>query len=139
MNHGIQVLFIESLCDDDNLIRENIRDVKLTTSSTTTEQQEKAIDDYLDSINNYKDGYETISEQDYTYIQLINAGQHYVINQVHGYLESRIVYYLLNLSIKKKRIWFSRVSGSSSSSTVSDHPSFYVASMANLNSTYKTE
>ncbi|SAM05372.1 hypothetical protein [Absidia glauca] len=108
MNHGIQVLFIESLCDDDNLIRENIRDVKLTTSTKSAEQQEKAIDDYLDSINNYKDGYETISEQDYTYIQLINAGQHYVINQVHGYLESRIVYYLLNLSIKKKRIWFSR-------------------------------
>ncbi|KAI8330315.1 histidine phosphatase superfamily [Chlamydoabsidia padenii] len=102
---GVEVLFIESFCDDEQQIRENIRDVKLTT----TDDNDKAIDDYLNQINTkYKNFYETITEQDYTYIKLINAGQQYVINQVHGYLESRIVYYLLNLNTKKKRIWFSR-------------------------------
>ncbi|KAI8086747.1 6-phosphofructo-2-kinase-domain-containing protein [Halteromyces radiatus] len=104
-NKNVQVLFVESQCDDDNLIRENIRNVKL---SPTIMQQEKAIDDYLAYVNKHKDTYETMTEPDYTYIKLINAGQQYVINLVRGYLESRIVYYLINLNIKKKRIWLSR-------------------------------
>ncbi|CAO3599197.1 unnamed protein product [Absidia cylindrospora] len=107
VDNDIQVLFIESLCDDEKRIRENIRDVKiaLDDNNTTTE---KAIDDYLAQINKYKDIYETINEDNLTYIKLINAGQQYIIHLVRGYLESRIVYYLLNLNTKKKRIWLSR-------------------------------
>ncbi|ORZ18153.1 fructose-2,6-bisphosphatase-like protein [Absidia repens] len=107
VDNDIQVLFIESLCDDEKRIRENIRDVKVASNDNNI-TTEKAIDDYLAQINKYKDIYETINEDNLTYIKLINAGQQYVIHLVRGYLESRIVYYLLNLNTKKKRIWLSR-------------------------------
>ncbi|CAO3632707.1 unnamed protein product [Cunninghamella blakesleeana] len=114
----IQVLFIESLCDDEELIRKNIRDVKILSSTKNTIGEEEAIHQYIHDLKlKYNHIYQTIGnknkmddEEDelYTYIKLINAGNQYIINLVHGYLESRVVYYLMNLNIKKKYIWLSR-------------------------------
>ncbi|KAI9303866.1 histidine phosphatase superfamily [Cunninghamella echinulata] len=131
ITNNIQVLFIESLCDDESLIRQNIRDVKLFNTIITNndnnnnnhqhsikkyeeKEQEQAIDHYIQRIETkYQPIYESLDDNNeeanhYTYIKLINAGNQYVINLVHGYLESRIVYYLMNLNIKKKQIWLSR-------------------------------
>ncbi|ORX54124.1 fructose-2,6-bisphosphatase [Hesseltinella vesiculosa] len=111
--NNVHVLFIESLCDDKDLIRNNVRDVKVAYQNDHPEQSsdqvEARVDDYITKLDRYyKDSYETLSETEYTYIKLINAGKQYIVNLVRGYLESRIVYYLMNLNIKKKRIWLSR-------------------------------
>jgi 6-phosphofructo-2-kinase/fructose-2,6-biphosphatase 2 len=56
--------------------------------------------------------YQTIDEDedDLTYVKLINVGKQVIINQIQDYLQSRVVYYLMNLHIKPRSIWLSRVS-----------------------------
>ncbi|CEP19410.1 hypothetical protein [Parasitella parasitica] len=105
---NIQVFFIESICQDESIILDNIREVKLTSPDYANADPEDAVNDFKARIDHYKDQYETISESDYTYIKLINVGSQVIINMIRGYLESRIVYYLMNLHIAPRKIYMSR-------------------------------
>ncbi|KAI8082208.1 6-phosphofructo-2-kinase-domain-containing protein [Thamnidium elegans] len=106
--HDIQVLFIESICQDEELILANIKDVKLSSPDYVNIDPDEAAIDFRARIDHYKEQYETITEQELTYIKLINVGSQNIINQIQGYLESRIVYYLMNLHIAPRKIYFSR-------------------------------
>ena len=70
---------------------------------------EKAVEDFKARIVHYREAYETITEENLTYIKLINVGSQVIINHIQGYLQSRIVYYLMNLHIAPRSIFFSRV------------------------------
>ncbi|KAI7871559.1 6-phosphofructo-2-kinase-domain-containing protein [Spinellus fusiger] len=104
----IQVLFIESICQDESLILANIKEVKLSSPDYANVDPEDAAVDFRARIEHYKEQYETVTEEDYTYIKLINVGSQTIINMIQGYLESRIVYYLMNLHIAPRKIYFSR-------------------------------
>lgn len=112
-SRNIQVIFIESICDDQDIIMSNIKDVKLSSPDYIDTDKDKAKEDFMNRLSHYEETYETITENDLTYIKLINVGTQYIINMIRGYLESRIVYYLMNLHTRPKRIWFSRVSNTS--------------------------
>ena len=121
-------LFVESKCDDENLITANIIEVKTTSPDYVGQDPEEAVRDFRDRIKNYEQVYQTIdeSERHYTYIKITDIGYAYVpsrvallltrfsqqviINNIKDYLESRLVYYLINLHIKPRSIWLSRVS-----------------------------
>ncbi|ORX56223.1 bifunctional 6-phosphofructo-2-kinase/fructose-2,6-bisphosphate 2-phosphatase [Hesseltinella vesiculosa] len=105
---GIQVLFIESICQDESLVLANVRDVKISSPDYRDMDPQKAAEDFTARIEHYKEQYETITEDNYTYVKLINVGSQNVINLIQGYLESRIVYYVLNLHIQPRKIYFSR-------------------------------
>ncbi|KAF7730973.1 Fructose-2,6-bisphosphatase [Apophysomyces ossiformis] len=105
---NIQVFFIESICQDEALITANIKDVKLSSPDYANVDPDEAAHDFRARIDHYKEQYETVTEQDYTYIKLINVGSQVIINMIQGYLESRIVYYLMNLHIAPRKIYMSR-------------------------------
>ncbi|KAF9989673.1 Fructose-2,6-bisphosphatase, partial [Entomortierella chlamydospora] len=42
------------------------------------------------------------------YIKLVDAGSQAIVSQIQGYLQSRVVYYLMNLRITPRKIYFSR-------------------------------
>lgn len=110
-SHHIEVLFVESICEDKDIILKNIKDVKLTAPEYVDIDPDVAAEDFRKRIEHYQAAYETICEKDedeYTYIKMINVGSQYIINRIRGYLESKIVAYLMNLHIRPKRIWFSR-------------------------------
>ncbi|KAF9976663.1 Fructose-2,6-bisphosphatase [Actinomortierella ambigua] len=106
--HDIQVLFIESICQDESLILHNIMDVKLSSPDYKDMDPEKAAEDFRARIVHYEDAYETITEDHLTFIKLINVGSQVIISHIKGYLQSRIVYYLMNLHIAPRNIFFSR-------------------------------
>ncbi|KAL1914487.1 uncharacterized protein VTP21DRAFT_8870 [Calcarisporiella thermophila] len=105
---GVQVMFIESVCDDDKLVLENIRDVKVSSPDYLSMDPERAAADFRERIRHYEDVYETITENELTYIKLINVGHRVIINRIQGYLQSRIVYFLMNVHIAPRNIFFSR-------------------------------
>lgn len=111
-NAGIETLFVESICDDEDLIMNNIREVKTTSPDYRGQDPEAAALDFRTRIRNYEMSYETIDEQekDFTYVKLVNVGSTVIINQIKDYLSSRLVYYVQNLHIKPRSIWLSRVS-----------------------------
>lgn len=107
--HNFQVMFVESKCDDEELIRANVLEVKTTSPDYEGQNPEDAAEDFMKRIRNYEKVYETITEKDLTYVKLVNVGQQVIINCIRDYLQSRIVYYLMNLHIAPRSIWLSRV------------------------------
>ena len=108
---NIETLFVESKCDDEDLIMQNILEVKTTSPDYKGQDPEEAALDFRNRIRNYEKVYETIDEdeRDLTFVKLINVGHQVVINQIRDYLQSRVVYYLMNLHIRPRSIWLSRV------------------------------
>jgi len=108
---NIATLFVESKCDDEDLIMSNILEVKTTSPDYKGQDPEAAALDFRSRIRNYEKVYQTIDEdeKDLTYVKLINVGSQIIINRIQDYLQSRVVYYLMNLHIKPRSIWVSRV------------------------------
>lgn len=106
---GYDVLFVESKCDDEDLIMSNILEVKTTSPDYIGQDPEEAARDFRDRIRNYEKVYQTLTEPDLTYVKLINVGSQVVINQVSNYLQTRIIYFTMNLHITPRSIWLSRV------------------------------
>ncbi|KAG4304094.1 hypothetical protein PORY_002458 [Pneumocystis oryctolagi] len=98
---GIQSLFIESICDNPEIIEENIRSLKISSPDYISWKPEDVVKDYLKRINNKIPFYETI---------VINLSQKLIINNANiGYLPSRIIFYLMNLHVKPRTIYFVRI------------------------------
>jgi len=108
---GIESLFVESVCDDEDLIMSNILEVKTTSPDYKGQDPDEAALDFRNRIQNYEKVYQTLDEEesDLTYVKLINVGSQVIINRIQDYLQSRVVYYLMNLHIKPRSIWISRV------------------------------
>lgn len=109
--NGIEPMFLESWCDDQELILQNIADVKTTSPDYTNRNSELATDDFLKRIAFYEQGYETMDkdvDNSLTFIKLVNVNSQIILNRIESYLESRIVYYVMNLHIKPRSIWLSR-------------------------------
>jgi 6-phosphofructo-2-kinase/fructose-2,6-biphosphatase 2 len=65
--------------------------------------------DFLHRVKEYKNIYETITEPHLSYLRITNVGSEVTVSRIHGYLQSRIAFYLMNLHLKPGSIFFSRV------------------------------
>ena len=112
---NIETLYVESKCDNEDIIMGNIMEVKTTSPDYEGQDPEDAVKDFRNRIRNYERVYETIDEdeKDLTYVKLIDVGSQVIINQIQDYLQSRVVYYLMNLHIRPRSIWLSRVRSTS--------------------------
>ena len=108
---GIETLFVESKCDDEALVMSNILEVKTTSPDYKGQDPETAAKDFKERIRNYAKAYQTIDEDEnhLTYLKIMDVGKQVIINRIQDYLQSRVVYYLMNLHIKPRSIWLSRV------------------------------
>ena len=108
--HGFVVIFLESICDDPAVIAANVA-LKVSSGDPDyqTMSREDAERDFLKRIRQYEAVYETITEPDLSYLRITNVGNQVTVCNIHGYLQSRIAFYLMNLHIKPRSIFFSRV------------------------------
>ena len=114
-SEGIEVIFVESRCDDEELIMANIRDVKTTSPDYVGQDPDTAALDFRERIRNYEKVYKSINddgdEEMLTYLKIMDVGKKVFINRIQDYLQSRVVYFLMNLHIRPRSVWLSRVSG----------------------------
>lgn len=96
------------------MILANIKEVKLSSPDYRDSQDcDRAVEDFRKRIQHYADVYEQLDTSDpqestYPFVKLINVRARIVINRVSNYLESRIVFYLVNLHIKPRSIYIIR-------------------------------
>jgi len=106
----MMLIFLESLCDDPAVIAAN---VALKVSSGDPDYKdtspEEAKKDFLRRIHEYEKVYETITEPHLSYLRITNVGREVTVSRINGYLSSRIAFYLMNLHLKPRSIFFSRV------------------------------
>lgn len=107
--YDINCLFIESNCDDQRIIEENVRSVKISSPDYQGWSEDDAVKHYLNRIAAKIPHFETMEEPDLDWIKMINAGERLIVNnKSFGYLSHRIVFYLLNLHIKSRHTYFVR-------------------------------
>lgn len=107
--HKVRTLFIESSCNDERIIEENVRSVKISHPDYVGWSEADAVKDYLARIDARHPNFETMNEPELHFIKMLNAGERLTVNNgAFGYLSQRIVFYLLNLHIKSRQTYFVR-------------------------------
>ncbi|EON99533.1 putative 6-phosphofructo-2-kinase fructose- 6-bisphosphate 2-phosphatase protein [Phaeoacremonium minimum UCRPA7] len=107
--HDVQTLFLESYVNDDRILRENARNVKISSPDFHGMDADEAAQLYLQRIEMKIPVFETMNENELNYVKMINAGQAFFYNNVSfNYLSHRIVFYLTNLHIKSRTTFFVR-------------------------------
>ena len=104
------VIFLESVCDDPAIIAANVA-LKVSSGDPDYKDmsREQAKADFERRIREYEAVYETITEPHLSHLRIINVGNQVTLCHIHGYLQSRIAFYLMNLHLKPRSIFFSRV------------------------------
>jgi 6-phosphofructo-2-kinase/fructose-2,6-biphosphatase 2 len=70
---GCKKMFVESICDSQELLEENIRKVKLSTPDYRDMDPEEAIKDFHERRRNYMSVYEPVDESDGPHLKIINS------------------------------------------------------------------
>lgn len=106
---GLVVLFLESYCDDPAVIASNIA-LKVSSGDPdyANMSRDDAERDFRNRIKHYEAVYETLTEPHLSYLKIINVGAQVQMYRIHGYLQSRIAFYLMNLHLKPRSIFMSR-------------------------------
>lgn len=104
----LEVLFLELVCEDGAVIEANIRETKVTSPDYANADPDDAVRDFRARIAHYESAYEPISDEDGSYIQLIDAGRKLVSHRVQGYRSARLVTYLMHLHLSRRPIYLTR-------------------------------
>uniref|UniRef100_A0A3B3HBD4 6-phosphofructo-2-kinase/fructose-2,6-biphosphatase 1 n=1 Tax=Oryzias latipes TaxID=8090 RepID=A0A3B3HBD4_ORYLA len=137
---GYKVFFVESICDDPEIIAENIRQVKFGSPDYIDRDEDEAMEDFIKRIDCYKTSYLPIDDEkdrylcslrtimmhsmilciskfsllfllvsrNLSYIKIFDVGSRYLVNRVRDHIQSRIVYYLMNIHVTPRSIYLSR-------------------------------
>lgn len=105
-----QLVWIESICSNEEIINENIQRVKVNGQDYRDRTMEEAVADFRRRIAYYEKVYQTLTtEEGFSYIKTINVGEGIEVNRINGYLAEKIMTYTINLTISPKRnIYLSR-------------------------------
>lgn len=108
---GLQLLFLESFCNDPAVIAANIA-LKVQSGDPDYQgmSREEAERDFRKRIEAYEAVYDTVTEPGISFCRILNVGEQVTMNRIQGYLQSRIAFYLMNLHLKPRHIYLSRVS-----------------------------
>lgn len=88
------------------------QEVKVNSPDYKNMNTEMALKDFLLRIEHYKERYEPLeekSENDLSFMKIYNTGEKVVVHKHEGHIQSRIVYYLMNIHIMPRTIYLSRV------------------------------
>ncbi|GJQ11164.1 hypothetical protein GpartN1_g2955.t1 [Galdieria partita] len=106
---SIRVLFLESICEDKSIIEHNIMETKLRMPDYQNMDPERAVEDFQARIANYERANETIDDDEMvSYIKIINVGRTIMLHQLTGYLQGKLVSYLMNMHTLSRSIYLTR-------------------------------
>ncbi|XP_067361983.1 6-phosphofructo-2-kinase/fructose-2,6-bisphosphatase 2 isoform X7 [Channa argus] len=110
--NAFKVFFVESVCDDPEVIAANILEVKVSSPDYPERHRERVMDDFLKRIECYKVTYQPLDPDDYdkdlSFIKVMNVGRRFLVNRVQDYIQSKIVYYLMNIDVHSHSIYLCR-------------------------------
>lgn len=105
-----QMLFVESICDDEKVLNSNY-ELKLQNADYMGMDPDQARKDFMARVVAYEKVYESIQDDEdhgnISYLKLINVGQKTITRGCSGYLPSQVAFYLQNVHIQPRKIYFS--------------------------------
>uniref|UniRef100_A0A452VN80 6-phosphofructo-2-kinase/fructose-2,6-bisphosphatase 2 n=1 Tax=Ursus maritimus TaxID=29073 RepID=A0A452VN80_URSMA len=96
-----------------NFAKENsFKEVKVSSPDYPERNRENVMEDFLKRIECYKVTYRPLDpdnyDKDLSFIKVINVGQRFLVNRVQDYIQSKIVYYLMNIHVQPRTIYLCR-------------------------------
>lgn len=119
-----RLFWVESVCDDPKVIEANVREVKVSSPDYKNVEAEAAVSDFLERIRLYEMQYEPIDEKldkHWSFIRIFNVGERFLVNRVIGHIQSRVVYFLMNIRVLPRTIYLTRVRCSTVTLTLPIH------------------
>ncbi|URE07697.1 6-phosphofructo-2-kinase [Musa troglodytarum] len=107
----IEIIFLETICNDERIIERNIR-LKIQQSPDYAEEPDfqAGMLDFKERLANYEKAYEPVEEG--SYIKMIDMvsgqGGQIQVNNISGYLPGRIVFFLVNTHLTPRPILLTR-------------------------------
>ncbi|CAH0477153.1 unnamed protein product [Peronospora belbahrii] len=112
LHRNIRVVFVESVCDNEELLEANYHR-KLLNADYKDKEPEVALVDFMQRVQEYEKVYETIEDTEddgnACYVKVYNAGEKIQARHCQGFLQSQIVSLLQNIHLGPRRIWLVRV------------------------------
>ncbi|CAI6328636.1 unnamed protein product [Periconia digitata] len=107
----LNVLFVESICEDKNLLESNMR-LKLSGPDYEGKDPTAALIDFKKRVEIYEKNYVPLGdyeeENNMSYVKMIDVGRKMISHQIKGFLAGQAVYYLLNFNLSPRMIWITR-------------------------------
>ncbi|KAK5382298.1 6-phosphofructo-2-kinase [Exophiala xenobiotica] len=110
-DENINLLFLESRCQDNNLLQANMR-LKLSGPDYKGKDPVAALRDFQERVGQYEKSYQKLDEfeeeHNMPYCSMIDVGRKIVSYQVRGFLSIQTVTYLMNFNLAPRMIWITR-------------------------------
>lgn len=108
---GYKLFFIEIVCDDPDVVEQNITEVKINGPDYKDVDPEQAREDFARRIKHYETAYEPLNveyDKVLSFVQIFDVGQRFIVNKVQDHLQSRIIYYIMNTHLTPRSIYVCR-------------------------------
>eukprot|EP00040_Diaphanoeca_grandis_P028577 m.165802 g.165802 ORF g.165802 m.165802 type:complete len:490 (-) comp31398_c0_seq1:49-1518(-) len=110
--HGVSVFWVESICDRESVIDDNIMKVKMKLPEYSHMTPEDILEDFKKRIEFYKKAYtsldSTSTESNASFMKIYNLGNDFLIHKPQGTLVMRIVRFLMSVHNRPRSIYLSR-------------------------------
>ncbi|XP_035257217.1 6-phosphofructo-2-kinase/fructose-2,6-bisphosphatase 3-like isoform X2 [Anguilla anguilla] len=110
--NGFTIFFIESVCNDPEVIATNIMEVKVSCPDYQDCNKAEAMEDFQKRITCYQVSYEPLDPDQYdrnmSFIKVIDVGRRFLVNRIQDHIQSKIVYYLMNIHVQPRTIYLCR-------------------------------
>ncbi|XP_029012857.1 6-phosphofructo-2-kinase/fructose-2,6-bisphosphatase 2-like isoform X4 [Betta splendens] len=87
-------------------------EVKVSSPDYPERNRDSVMEDFLKRIECYKVTYQPLDPDEHdknlSFIQIMNVGQRFLVNRVQDYIQSKIVYYLMNIHVHSHSIYLCR-------------------------------
>jgi 6-phosphofructo-2-kinase len=107
----VNVLFIESVCQDETLLESNMR-LKLSGPDYKDKDPVASLMDFKKRVAIYEKNYVPLGDHEEShgmpYVKMIDVGRKVITYKIKGFLSSTAVYYLLNFNLAPRQIWITR-------------------------------
>jgi hypothetical protein len=101
-------VFVESVCDDAELLLENFRFKISNSPDYKGMSHEEALIDLQDRVRKYEEQYETIDDDSLSYIKIFNLSTKILVNHIYGRMSKTIVPALMAWNIGTRPIFLCR-------------------------------
>lgn len=102
------MVFVESICDDEELLFENFQFKVSNSPDYVGMPQEEAIADLRQRVQKYEEQYETINDDSTSYIKIFNLSSKIMVNHIYGRMAKIIVPALMAWNIGTRPIFLCR-------------------------------
>jgi len=105
------LIFIESVCEDKEMVKQNILSVKLSMPDYEGLDPKSAIEDFKQRIEHYKQSYAPLdgkNDEQLSWIKMLNGGENLTMNRIKGSIPGKLVSLLMNLHTFPRPIYLSR-------------------------------